>query len=111
MTSASKKGIQLPGDPGVPGGWTAYSHHSWYTLPLPTETLSAAEVLRFRDKFYHNYILQPNYHQLLINRFGEVAGRKIIENLTNKRPIKRRLFENNPLREIRDEQGKVVAYN
>lgn len=110
-TLARQKGVQLPGDPDVPGGWTAYSHHSLYTLPLSTETLSAADVLRFRDKFYHNYILNPNYHKLIINRFGESAGRKIIDNLIGKGPIKRRLLENNPLVEVKDEQGKIIAYN
>ncbi len=89
---AKQKGVQLPGDPGVPGGWTAYSHHSWYTLPLSTERLSAAEVLDFRDTFYHAIVEDPSYHELLRRRFGESQGQKIINNLGGKKKIARRIL-------------------
>ena len=89
---AKSKGIPLPGDEGIPGGWTAYSHHSWFTLPLSTDKLSAADVLRFRDEFYHGYIEDSSYHTLLKKKFGEVPGQKIINNLVKKKRIARRIL-------------------
>ena len=74
---AKKRGISLPGDPGVPGGWTAYSHHSWFTFPLATENISAAEVLEFRDNAFHEYFSDPLYLNLVRKRFGEDAVRYI----------------------------------
>ncbi len=68
---AKENKIQLPGDLGVPGGWTAYSHHSYYSLPLATETLPASEVLRERDDAFHEYFSNPVYHDLIRKRFGE----------------------------------------
>ena len=32
-----------------------YSFHSYHTLPLPTENLSAAEILKFRDESFIKY--------------------------------------------------------
>jgi len=66
-----KKGILLPGDAGVPGGWGAYSHHSYNSFPLPTDTLTNAEVLAFRDKAWNTHMQSPAYHSLLRTTFGE----------------------------------------
>lgn len=63
-------GVLLPGDAGVPGGWGAYSHHNYNTLPLPTDTLTNAEVLAFRDNAWNTYMANPAYHALLARTFG-----------------------------------------
>ena len=72
---AKERGILLPGDHDVPGGWTAFSHHSWSTYPLANENLSAREVLKFRDDAFHKYFGEDNvpYLNLVRERFGEDA--------------------------------------
>ena len=91
---AREKGFSLPGDPGVPGGWTAYSHHSWDTLPLPTQTLTSAEVLKFRDDAFHKYFGEDNvpYRNLVRERFGDKAVEHI-QKMSEYR-ISRRIYEN-----------------
>lgn len=76
---AKERKIPLPGDPGVPGGWTAYSHHSYYTLPLPTDTMTAAEVLRFRDDAFSDYFSNYDYLKLIDRRFGKDAVAHILQ--------------------------------
>ncbi|MBI2045182.1 cobalamin B12-binding domain-containing protein [Candidatus Pacearchaeota archaeon] len=110
-TWARKMGFLLPGDPGVQGGWTAYSHHSFYSFPLPTAALSSAEVLRFRDKFYHEMIVHPEYHNLLRRRFGQEEGQKVVDHLLEKKPIRRLYSDTDPLKEIKDQQGRIIAYS
>ncbi len=87
---AQQRGIPLPGDHGVPGGWTAYSHHSYYTLPLPTDTLSAAEVLEFRDDAFIEYMRNSSFISLVRKKFGEGVVRHIDE-MSNHR-LKRRIL-------------------
>jgi anaerobic magnesium-protoporphyrin IX monomethyl ester cyclase len=87
---AKEKGIALPGDEGIPGGWTAYSHHSYYTLPLATENLPASEVLKFRDKAWNEYFNNSSYISLVRNRFGNSAVEYIEKMRSNK--IKRRIL-------------------
>jgi hypothetical protein len=65
------RGIALPGDVGIPGGWGAYSHHNYNTFPLPTSTLTNADVLAFRDKAWNAYMTNPAYHALLSRKFGD----------------------------------------
>ena len=76
---AKEKGILLPGDCDVSGGWNAFSHHSWHTYPLANENLSAREVLKFRDDALHEYFGENNisYRNLVRERFGEDAVKYI----------------------------------
>ncbi len=85
---AKEKGIPLPDDPGGPG-WIGYSQHAYETLPLPTDTLSAAEVLRFRDKAFNTYFLNPAYLKMINEKFGEKAVEHIKQmlSITLKRKI------------------------
>lgn len=39
----------------LPKEWSGYSQHSYNSTPLPTETLTSAEVLRFRDDAHCQY--------------------------------------------------------
>lgn len=63
-TSAVKAGWKLPEK------WSGYSQHSVDTLPLPTRHLSAAEVLRFRDRAWQVYFTHPPYLAMIERKFG-----------------------------------------
>lgn len=54
----------------LPATWAGYSQHSYECLPLPTETLPAAEILKFRDEAFHEYFAQPHYLDMVTQRFG-----------------------------------------
>ena len=49
----------------LPPAWHAFSQHGYEMLPLPTRTLSAAEVLRFRDDAFHRYFANPTYLDMI----------------------------------------------
>ena len=43
------------------------------TLPLPTETLTPAEILAFRDKAFDEYHSYPPFLEKIKNKFGQIA--------------------------------------
>lgn len=90
-TCAKERGILLPGDRGVPGGWTAYSHHSYFTLPLPTDELSAAEVLRFREGAWTKLFTDQRWIQKIKSKFGSKAVNHV-KKMTSRPPLKRRIL-------------------
>jgi len=87
---AKEKRLPLPDDPGGPG-WIGYSQHAYETLPLPTETLSAAEVLRFRDNAFNTYFSSPIYLDMINKKFGGKAVEHIKQMLSIK--LRRKLLE------------------
>jgi radical SAM superfamily enzyme YgiQ (UPF0313 family) len=54
----------------LPEAWSGFSQHSYDCLPLATETLGPAEVLRFRDNAFHEYFASPRYLNMVTQRFG-----------------------------------------
>ena len=54
----------------LPEHWSGFSQHSYDCLPLPTEHLSAAEVLRFRDNAFQDYFSNPLYLDMVTQLFG-----------------------------------------
>ena len=68
---ASKQGWKLP------DSWIGYSQHSYETLPLPTEHISAAEVLKFRDEAFHKYFSNKRYLDMVQDKFGNDAYNNI----------------------------------
>jgi radical SAM superfamily enzyme YgiQ (UPF0313 family) len=59
----------------LPERWTGYSQLSEDTLPLPTQQLTAEDVLRFRDAAFTAYHTDPAYLRMMQRRFGaEVVG-------------------------------------
>lgn len=84
-----KKGIPLPDDPNG-AGWIGYSQYAYETLPLPTETLSSAEVLRFRDEAFHKFYTSPDYLNMIEKKFG-IEARKHVEEMTKTR-LKRKIL-------------------
>lgn len=87
---AKEKGWPLPDDSGGPG-WIGYSQHSYECLPLPTEHLSAAEVLRFRDNAFLIYFSHPNYLRMIGEKFGKEAVEHIKK--MNAITLRRKLLE------------------
>ena len=55
----------------LPETWSGYSQHAVDTLPLPTRHLSAGEVLRFRDHAFNLYFTDPDYLNMVQQRFGD----------------------------------------
>ncbi len=55
----------------LPGKWQDFSQHSYEQLPLPTEHLTAGEVLAFRDKAWQVYFTNPAWLNLVREKFGQ----------------------------------------
>ncbi|MHC4716167.1 MAG: B12-binding domain-containing radical SAM protein [Planctomycetota bacterium] len=68
----------------LPEHWHQYAQFGAEALPLPTKHLSAAEVLRFRDRAFVDYFSDPRYQQMILERFGPKALEHIREMLNYK---------------------------
>jgi radical SAM superfamily enzyme YgiQ (UPF0313 family) len=55
----------------LPDTWVGYSQHGYDTLPLRTDALTSAEVLKFRDEAFHRYFTDERYLALVRRKFGE----------------------------------------
>jgi len=55
----------------LPDSWIGYSQHSYETLPLRTDALTSAEVLKFRDDTFHQYFTNDSYLARVKRKFGE----------------------------------------
>lgn len=54
----------------LPASWSGYSQHSVDTQPLPTNYVSAGEVLRFRDRAFNVYYSGQRYQDMVQRQFG-----------------------------------------
>jgi radical SAM superfamily enzyme YgiQ (UPF0313 family) len=84
-TEAVEKGWPLP------DSWSGFSQHSFDCLPLPTETLEAAEVLEFRDAAFHEYFANGRYMDKVVQRFGQETRQQIIDMAAH--TLRRRIVE------------------
>ena len=84
------KNAMLNGIP-LPDTYEGYSFHGYNTLPLPTETLSPAEILEFRDKAFEEYHSYSPFLEKVKNKFGQTAVDNITEMLKIK--LKRKINE------------------
>jgi anaerobic magnesium-protoporphyrin IX monomethyl ester cyclase len=75
----------------LPDSYSGYSFHSYNTQPLPTETLSAAQVLAFRDRAFHEYHTNENFLNKVEKRLS-IKARQNIEQMT-KVKLKRKIVE------------------
>jgi len=75
----------------LPEQWSGYSQHSYDCRPLPTEALTSAEVLAFRDNAFHEYFEKPRYLDMVTQRFGWETRRHIEE--MSKQRLARRIVE------------------
>ena len=55
------------------GTWLGFAQQGYDFLPLPTEKLTAAQVLAFRDYVFDSYFTNPAYLQMIEGRFGAQA--------------------------------------
>lgn len=63
----------------LPDTWLGYASQGYEFLPLPTEHLSAAEVLAFRDYAFDTYFRNPRYLHMIEEKFGHEAREHIAE--------------------------------
>jgi radical SAM superfamily enzyme YgiQ (UPF0313 family) len=82
---AVKTGIELPKN------WSGYAQHSEDCLPLSTQSLTAKQVLAFRDMAFQVYFTSPVYLGMIRHRYGAAAEEQI-KQMTNIR-LKRNLLE------------------
>jgi len=80
----------------LPDSWIGYSQHSYETLPLRTDTLSSAEVLKFRDDTFHRYFTDERYLGMVRRKFGEDVVSHL-QGMTKIR-LRRRLLEHGTAR-------------
>ncbi len=64
---ALKKGVDLPET------WLGYASQGYEFKPLPTENLTAAQVLEFRDYAFDAYFKNPRYLHWIETKFGSEA--------------------------------------
>ena len=76
----------------LPDTYEGYSFHGYDTLPLPTDTLTGAEVLAFRDKAFDEYHSYPPFQDRVKAKFGQIAVDNINEMLKVK--LRRKIIEN-----------------
>lgn len=74
----------------LPDTWIGYSQHAYETEPLPTDTLTGAEVLRFRDQAFHRYYSDDSYISMISRKFGMPAVENIIR--MRQQPLPRKLL-------------------
>ena len=82
---AIQQGHQLPDD------YLGYSFHSYNTIPLPTKSLTAAAVLKFRDSAFIEYHSNRRFLAKVEQRYGELAVKNIKEMTQIK--LKRKILE------------------
>ncbi len=70
----------------LPETWRGYSELSEDSLPLPTKYLSSREVLRFRDNAFIEFHSNPEYLEMVEQKFGQEAAQHIREVAQHKPP-------------------------
>ena len=82
--NAATEGMKLPED------YEGYSWHSYNTLPLFNEQLTAAEILKFRDEAYQIFHTSPKFLEKIRQKYGDQAVENIVQNTKIK--LKRKLL-------------------
>ncbi len=75
----------------LPESYSGYSFHSYDTQPLPTDFLTAAEILEFRDNAFNQYHKNQKFLDRIRNKFGDKAVKNINE--MTKVSLKRKIIE------------------
>ena len=75
----------------LPDSWLGYSQYAYETQPLPTEHLTAAEILQFRDNAFNTFYGSTRYQDMILEKFGAETLQHIKDVLKHK--IRRRLIE------------------
>ena len=82
--------ISLKNSTPLPETWLGYASQAYDLLPLPTEHLTAKQVLEFRDYAFDTYFKNPRYLNMIETKFG-LEAREHIEQMT-KVKLKRKLL-------------------
>lgn len=82
---AVEKGLKLPAT------YEGFSQHAYETQNLPTNALTASQILGFRDYAWNEYHNNPAYEALLHARFGQHAVDQL--KMTRQKTLKRQLLE------------------
>jgi anaerobic magnesium-protoporphyrin IX monomethyl ester cyclase len=77
-------------DGSLPKSWTGYAQQGYDFEPMPTEYLTTAQVVRFRDQAFNAYFRSPSYYSLIEHKFGPQA-RAHVEAMA-KHDLKRRIL-------------------
>ena len=80
---AKDKRWPLPDDAEGPG-WIGYSQHAYDTLPLPTEKLTATQVLDFRDQAFQEYFTNASYLAMLNRTFESRVVQHVVDMCAHK---------------------------
>jgi hypothetical protein len=74
----------------IPKNYSEFSFLSFDTQPLPTESLTAAEVLKLRDQKFNEYFSSKKF----LNKIKKKFGKKAIDNINAMLKIKleRKIF-------------------
>ena len=75
----------------LPNDWSGFSQHSYDCLPLPTEKVSAAQVLKFRDEAFDRYFTNKRYLDMVTQKFGWETRRHI--ELMSRHKLRRKIIE------------------
>jgi hypothetical protein len=71
--------------------WQAFSQHSYETHPTKTATLTSAQVLEFRDRFWLTYFTNTKVLSMLESTFGRSAVEEVTRMTSYK--LRRKLLE------------------
>ena len=63
----------------LPETYEGFSFHSYETLPLSTESLSAKQILKLRDDAFTRYHNYKPFLKLIEKKFSSKAAKNIIE--------------------------------
>ena len=69
---ALDNGYELPKD------YAGYSFHSYTTVPMPTQHLSPAQILRFRDEAFTTYHTNPDVLARISSKFGSQSADNVL---------------------------------
>jgi len=81
---AVEAGHELPTD------YVGYSFHSYTTKPIPTDTLTSEEILKFRDDAYTTFHTSPKFLKKIESKYGKQAVDNISKNTKIK--LKRKIL-------------------
>lgn len=68
----------------LPENYEGYSFHSYETIPLSNENLSAKDVITLRDEAFNIYHKDKSFLKSIENKFGKIA----VENIINMTKVK-----------------------
>ncbi len=63
----------------LPQTWLGFSQHAKDSLPMPTEKISAGEVLGFRDWAFYQFFKNPAYLNMVKAKFGQATHDHVVD--------------------------------